>query len=978
MVVRFHGLISVSVLLLILAAGCAPSNKEENNIPATSMPTFTSYRDVPGITDDEIRAIQTFQRQNRVFLYGMPLSSEAFLDENGEVGGFSARFCNWLSELFGITFRPVQCELADLFEGLESGEISFTGELRPTTARRMVYFMTDPIAERTLKYYRMVNSLTLPQIALERKLRLGFMEGTTTASTVTTRLDSGAFEILYISAMENVYDLLKSGEIDAFYYSHPAESRFDEYTDVVVRDFFPLTLSPVSLATQSPELEPVISVVQKVLEKGGYRYLTLLYNFGYEDYRMNKLMTRLNEEERAYLFSRRVIPFAAEHYNYPISFFNRYENEWQGIFFDILKEIENLTGLYFKRVNDQHTEWPALLRLLESGQALMIPEFLQSKEREGRFLWPKTAILSDRYALLSKSDTPNITLFEVKNTRVALTAGTAYAEMFRSWFPDHAHTTEYESSDEAFKALDRGAVDMVMSSERRLLALTNYHEVTGYKANLSFDYPSESIMGFNKHEAVLCSIIDKTLQLIDIRSISSHWINKTYDYKGKLAREQRPWLIGAIILFLCMLVLLIILLRKKSREGSRLEELVKKRTEALGNQLSIMSDLQNDLKIAMENANAANNSKSIFLANMSHEIRTPMNSIIGFSELAMDGESSHKTKDYLGKIQSNAEWLLQIINDILDISKIEAGKIELEYIPFDMGELFNDCRTLILPKATKKGIDLQSYAEPNAGKMPVGDPTRLRQVLVNLLSNAVKFTSDGSIQLRAEIRRSTENSVTVYFEVKDSGIGMTNEQIKRVFKPFMQAETGTTRKYGGTGLGLAITKNIVELMGGMLAVISTPGVGTTFNFELTFETMDISADHEAELKKARNEIEKPVFEGEVLLCEDNIMNQQVICEHLAKVGLTAVVADNGKRGVEMVQSRKENGGKQFDLIFMDMHMPVMDGLEAAEKILELNTGIPIIAMTANIMSNDREIYRMSGMNDCVGKPFSSQELWRCL
>jgi CheY-like chemotaxis protein/HPt (histidine-containing phosphotransfer) domain-containing protein len=206
---------------------------------------------------------------------------------------------------------------------------------------------------------------------------------------------------------------------------------------------------------------------------------------------------------------------------------------------------------------------------------------------------------------------------------------------------------------------------------------------------------------------------------------------------------------------------------------------------------------------------------------------------------------------------------------------------------------------------------------------------------------------------------------------------MTDEQVAKIFDPFVQADETTTRKYGGTGLGLSITKNIVSLMGGTLAVESTPKVGSIFSFDVIFETVDAkNADTGREI--VFNGLEKPVFRGEVLLCEDNAVNQQVIREHLAKVGLKTVVAENGKKGVEAVQSRMEKGEKLFDLIFMDMHMPVMDGIEASAKILELNTGIPIIAMTANVMSNDREIYRVNGIQDCVGKPFTSQELWQCL
>jgi len=379
-----------------------------------------------------------------------------------------------------------------------------------------------------------------------------------------------------------------------------------------------------------------------------------------------------------------------------------------------------------------------------------------------------------------------------------------------------------------------------------------------------------------------------------------------------------------------------------------------------------------------KDAEAMSISKSAFLANMSHEIRTPMNSIVGFSELALDGETSPKSRDYLNKIRTNAEWLLQIINDILDISKVESGKMELENIPFDMHELFISCRTLIMPKAVEKGITLFFYVEPSIGKRPLGDPTRLRQVLVNLLSNAVKFTNTGMVKLHAALAEMGKNSITMHFEIKDSGIGMTGEQIRKIFDPFIQAESGTTRKYGGTGLGLAITKNIIEMMGGTLTVESTPGIGSKFSFDLTFDTIDVTDDEVFEKKIVLNELQKPVFNGEVLLCEDNAMNQQVICEHLSRVGLKTTVAENGKIGYEMIQSRREKGEKQFDLVFMDIHMPVMDGLEASSKIMELKTGVPMVAMTANLMANEREIYKMSGMYDCVGKPFTSQELWRCL
>ncbi|MCL2809356.1 MAG: ATP-binding protein, partial [Treponema sp.] len=234
------------------------------------------------------------------------------------------------------------------------------------------------------------------------------------------------------------------------------------------------------------------------------------------------------------------------------------------------------------------------------------------------------------------------------------------------------------------------------------------------------------------------------------------------------------------------------------------------------NNISEIVRLQENLEESLVQAHSASRAKSSFLAHMSHEIRTPMNSIIGFSELAKDDDISEKTDEYLSKIIENAKWLLQIINDVLDISKIESGKMELEKIPFDIYEMFDNCKTLIIPKTNEKGIELYYYAEPSKGIKPLGDPTRLRQVLINLLSNAVKFTSKGTINVMSSIKSRSDENITMYFEVKDSGIGMTEEQIEKIFDPFTQAESGTMRQYGGTGLGLSITKNIVELMGGTL------------------------------------------------------------------------------------------------------------------------------------------------------------------
>ena len=388
-------------------------------------------------------------------------------------------------------------------------------------------------------------------------------------------------------------------------------------------------------------------------------------------------------------------------------------------------------------------------------------------------------------------------------------------------------------------------------------------------------------------------------------------------------------------------------------------------------------DILHEIEMRRTEAEAANRAKSSFLANMSHEIRTPMNSIIGFSELAQDDDIPPKTREYLTRINTSAKGLLQIVNDILDLSKIESGNMELEKIPFDIHELFRSCESLVSPRAIEKNIDLYFYAESTVRKRLRGDPTKLRQVLVNLLSNAIKFTDAGMVSLFVNVVGNAEASTALRFEVKDTGIGMTSVQIAKIFDPFTQADISTTRRYGGTGLGLTISKNILEMMGSRLEIDSTPGIGSKVCFSVTFDTADEAGELPDNFVVA-NEVEKPLFEGNVLVCEDNHMNQQVINEHLAKVGLNVEIVETGIKGVNMVQKRIDNGEKPYDLILMDIHMPEMDGIEATRRILALHAETPIVAMTANIMTQDIDNYEKLGMKDYVGKPFTSHELWRCL
>jgi len=575
------------LFMLVYLSNCGDQTRNQSN----GLSFFTSYRDIPGVTADEIEAIEMLRNQTEYFVYGMPLSIEAFNNENGEIRGFSAMVCEWLTGLFGIPFKPEIYKWQDLLSGLEDGRISFSGELSITDERLKDYSMTGALISRPVKYFFLSGNRHPVEIANERRVRCGFINGAATINVVVAKLAPDTYDVVLLDDFSYVYNALMNGEIDVFYYSGSAEVNFIEYNDVVTNNFYPLLRMPVSLATQDEALKSIISVIDKALQNNATRYLTEMYNQGYQEYTKYKLFSQFSDDELAFINSNPIIKFSAEHDNYPTSFYDDRIDQWTGIGIDMLKEIDALTGLKFSIANDQNADYPQLIKMLDNGETAFHIELVRFEEQEGKYIWPASSYNIDFPALISKMEHRSINIHEIYSMRVGLTKDSAHSEMFHIWFPNHNLVTEYESQIDTFDALMRGDVDMVMRSYSGLLYLTHYLERPGYKINYMFDYPYPCTFGFNKDQNVLCSIVDKTLGIIDRQSITNQWLTKTYDFRSKLAEAQIPWSIGTSVLFFSVLALVAVMFIKNRIASRELEMLITKRTNELALQTATLSTL---------------------------------------------------------------------------------------------------------------------------------------------------------------------------------------------------------------------------------------------------------------------------------------------------------------------------------------------------------------------------------------------------
>jgi signal transduction histidine kinase/CheY-like chemotaxis protein len=456
----------------------------------------------------------------------------------------------------------------------------------------------------------------------------------------------------------------------------------------------------------------------------------------------------------------------------------------------------------------------------------------------------------------------------------------------------------------------------------------------------------------NKTKAILSQIIDGEYKLLAERKTIE-------DY------EDKKQVLLFIILFSTSFFILIFSLLNIRKH---LKEVRKSQGEITGLEQNAIQ-LKSDKELAEENEKVSQRtivSKQQFLSNMSHEIRTPMTAIIGFSKVVLKTELTAKQREYIEAIKTSSDALLVLINDILDLAKVDAGKMIFEQNTFEMESDISAMLHLFDLKFQEKNLKLIKEYDARIPKLLIGDSVRLNQIILNLVSNAVKFTSKGSITLSVRLVETKEDNVTIEFEVTDTGIGMAENMIPTIFESFQQATSSTTRQYGGTGLGLAIVQQLVERQGGTIDVKSKINEGSTFSFVLSF----LKSNRKTESETSILELNPEIKEIKVLAVEDMPLNRMLLKIILDDFGFQRDFAENGSEAIEKLRANS------YDIILMDIQMPVMGGLEATEYIRnKMNSKIPIIALTADVTMEDLEKCKAIGMNDHVSKPIDEKQLY---
>lgn len=884
-----------------------------------------------------------------------------YCNEKGARKGYGYELLQTLSGYTGWQFEYVTCDWSDCFEKLKNGEIDIMGDISYTEDRaEEMLFSDEPMGEE--KYYLYADLSRADISASDYKTlngkKIGVLMGTEPEVMLTEWEEKHGIktEHVNISNNEDVKQKLANHEIDCFVSleeSFWAELGISTITRVGKSGIY------YALNKDRPDLKEELDNAMRALDEAAPFYTADLYKRYFSlDY-----IPILTGEEKAWLKGHGAIRMGFLTSDRGVSTYDPATGEITGTITDYIQFAADCLGnqeLEFQLVGYDDKE--AELNALKSGEIDMIFHFDQSPNlaEEYRVACTNTTWTSNMMAVTNQQH-----FNENKANRIAVPQNKISLTRYLAFYYPQWEIVDCDTQEDAIKLVKDGQADCFITG---VSSEAKYSKNHGFYSVL-LPNPAKSCFAVNSGNRSLLSILNKTIKAMPANMLTSSLaMYKSSARKVTLSEFIKDNFFMVLLVSSIAVAAILLTILKLLRKARKAEAAARKAANDT-------QELNAKLQIAVENAESANHAKSTFLFNMSHDIRTPMNAIIGYADLASrHSDDPAKLKNYMENIQVCGQNLLMLLNNVLDLARIENDKTEMEYSVSDVDKDFRNCIAMFRNQADSKGQTLTVTTHLLHPYVYVDIP-HLTEVCTNLVSNAVKYTGAGGT-IRCDVTQKPgekEGWCDTVVTVADNGIGMSQEFQKHIFEPFERERTSTISKVEGSGIGMGIVKKLVGLMGGTVAVESKIGVGSKFTVTIPCR---IASEDETQAKREINPSDQKCLCGtRILLTEDNDLNAEIATELLQEEGCTV---DRAKDGVECVDMLEKAANGTYQLILMDIQMPVMNGYDAAKKIRRMDdpqkAGIPIIAMTANAFTEDRQVALDAGMNDHIAKPINMNVL----